>query len=1247
MPPWTSLQARCATALFLWAAVWLYACDNPQPPELCGSVPEQTITVGESVTVTLCFDDPNGEMLNHRVVSSDPGVATAVATGSTVTVTAVSPGTALVTMIVTDPTGLKAQQNFRVAVPNRAPMAVGMIPDRELMVGDSATLDVSGYFSEPDGQGLGYAAAVSDSSRLAATVEGAVLTVVAVAKGDVVVTVTATDPGGLSAAQSFVVTVPNRPPVPVDSIAPRIIEVDRADTVEVAPFFTDPDGDSLSYATAVSDSTLVSAEVTGSAVVVTALAKGKAEVTVTATDDEGLSAEQRFQATVPNRPPLVADTIPGWTLFKDEADTLALTRYFTDPDGDVLTWSTETSDSSVVALELTAAEGALIVTAVGQGEAAVTVTASDPEGLTATQSFLVTVPNRGPVIADEILAQTLYKRETVPLDLSAHFSDPDGDTLSYTAETTNGDVAKPVVTGTTLTIEAGAQGEATLTVTATDLEGLSASQNFTITVLNRAPTVTTPIPEQTIGLGKPGTIDLSLHFTDPDGDTLEYAAVSSDRVVRVSIRESTLTLRARAKGTAQVTVTATDSDDLAIDHTFTVVVANQAPTVVRAFPELTIGRDENLTFPISGYFSDPDRDRLIYTGSTANTSIARASISGTALTLTGVTAGETTLTLTATDPEGLTATQTSQLKVVGKGGGAPNPVGTIPDQTISQRVERTLNVSGYFRDPNGDALRYRATTVNSAVATASVSGASVTVQGVETGETTLSVTATDPGGRSTSQHARVVIVVPGSGPVAAGSIPEQNVQTGRTSSFYPDSYFQDPDGRSLDFSATSSNTRIVTATGSGAVVQLTGVATGQATVTITATDSDGLSATQTARVNVGQAGQGPETVGSVDDVSLDAGEELSLDIDAYFRHPSGDPLIYTVGTSDAGVAAAAITGATLLVTAQGAGTATITIVAADAAGRSAAQRFAVTVVGGGGGGGSGFNISIMYHSSATDAVRTAVDGAVATWESILSATDLGAVTTSQTFTCRVGSATHTLRTGTVIDDVVIGASASAIDGSERPSVVGIARLCASRLGSDMPVFGAIVFDSDDLDALESADALASVAIHEIGHVLGLGLGNNWDGLIRGTEGSDPDPHFAGTLATAAFDAAGGTSYTGAKVPTQSGGGHWRESVLGSEVMTSRLHRSPLNLLSAITIQALADMGYSVDATLADTFTLPSNDVADLAGPAHTVHLHGDFERGPVMVIDGDGNVVRVIPGPERPPADPQQPPRQASRPGRR
>ena len=59
-------------ALVLAAAVWLFACDSPQFPVLCGSPPEQTIVVGETVTVDLCFDDRTGTCLPSKCSSPIP-----------------------------------------------------------------------------------------------------------------------------------------------------------------------------------------------------------------------------------------------------------------------------------------------------------------------------------------------------------------------------------------------------------------------------------------------------------------------------------------------------------------------------------------------------------------------------------------------------------------------------------------------------------------------------------------------------------------------------------------------------------------------------------------------------------------------------------------------------------------------------------------------------------------------------------------------------------------------------------------------------------------------------------------------------------------------------------------------------------------------------------------------------------------------------------------------------------------------
>ncbi len=39
-------------------ALWLAACDDPQPPVACETIPSQTLHVGESRTVGVCFEDP-------------------------------------------------------------------------------------------------------------------------------------------------------------------------------------------------------------------------------------------------------------------------------------------------------------------------------------------------------------------------------------------------------------------------------------------------------------------------------------------------------------------------------------------------------------------------------------------------------------------------------------------------------------------------------------------------------------------------------------------------------------------------------------------------------------------------------------------------------------------------------------------------------------------------------------------------------------------------------------------------------------------------------------------------------------------------------------------------------------------------------------------------------------------------------------------------------------------------------------
>ena len=91
---------------------------------------------------------------------------------------------------------------------NRAPAAAGTLPDLTLAP-DAApvTIDVATKFSDPDDNTLTYTASSSDAVRLAIMRNGTMVTLTPGSPGRAAVTLSATDPGGLTTARCFTVTV--------------------------------------------------------------------------------------------------------------------------------------------------------------------------------------------------------------------------------------------------------------------------------------------------------------------------------------------------------------------------------------------------------------------------------------------------------------------------------------------------------------------------------------------------------------------------------------------------------------------------------------------------------------------------------------------------------------------------------------------------------------------------------------------------------------------------------------------------------------------------------------------------------------------------------------------------------------------------------------------------------------------------------------------------------------------------------
>ncbi len=639
-----------------------------------------------------------------------------------------------------------------------------------------------------------------------------------------------------------------------------------------------------------------------------------------------------------------------------------------------------------------------------------------------------------------------------------------------------------------------------------------------------------------------------------------------------------------------------------------------------ALPQQTITVGQTGT--VNACFNDPNGDLLSYSAVSSNPGIAAVSAVGSAVTITAVAPGEALVTVTATDPDGLKGQQIFEVQVPNR---APLASGTIPTHTIIAGQIATVNLSSYFTEPDGQPLTYSATAEDLAVTTPKVATSVLTVTAVAKGATNVTVTATDPGGLTATQVFQAV--VPNRAPVTVGTLPHQTLNRDEMVTVDVSVYFADPDGDQLTYSAAAATAGVVTLKVSGDHLEVVADGRGNTEVAVAARDPEGLTASQTLAITI--RNRPPVSVGSVPDQDVTSGETLTVDVSAYFSDPDGDTLTYDAVSSDPSTASVTVHGEVVSITGVARGEATVTVVADDPGGLHAQSHFLVTVTGTDN---VGFQIDLVFATPMSSTQEAAFRDAAERWMAILADTELPDVTVNGTVDC-FGEYEQSVET---IDDLMIVAAVVEIDGPGK--TLGQAGPClARRIGSNvLPHFGRMEFDVADLDWMESNGTLKAVILHEMAHVLGIGtLWEHLELLVNPSleAGREVDTYLPLPLAVAAFDQAGGASYTGGgKVPVANKGtrpgsddAHWRKSVFGTELMTRNIsEHDKSNPLSAISIQALADLGYTVDLSLADAYRLPT--AAALAESLeNSIDLGNDIIRGPIVVTDRNGRVVRIIP----------------------
>ena len=849
-------------------------------PTATGTIAALTLTEGGTHAVT-ASDYFEGEGMTYTASSSETGAATVDVAGVEVTVTAVGAGSATVTVTATNAGG-SAGQSFAVTVLTPAPATVGSIEGVTLTEGATQVVDASDYFS---GAGITYSAGSSNDAVATVEVEASTVTVTAVAPGSATVTVTAMNAGG-SAGQSFAVTVQ----LPA-------VTLTRGDTrtLELAGHFG---AGVTGYDASVSPAGIVELAVSGSQLTLTALAIGKATVTLGVTSADG-AAEHRFGVTVLPPAPLAVGSIEAVTLTDGETHVEDAADYFS---GEGITYTARSSNDSVAAAGVVGS--AVTVTAVAAGEATVTVTATNAGG-SAAQSFAVTV---------ELPSITLTKGGALTIELADYFGD---DVTGYRVTVSQSGIVHLSRSGSQLTLTGLAAGETTVTVTAANAGG-SAQQAFAVTVSPPAPTAVGSIEGVTLTEGATRVVDASAYF---EGEGVTYTAESSeDAVASVEVAGAAVTVTAVAAGETTVTVTATNAGGSA-QQAFAVTVSPPAPTRVGSIEGVTLTEGATHVVDASAHF---EGEGVTYTAESSEEAVASVEVSGASVTVTAVAAGSATVTVTATNAGG----SAQQAFAVTVSPPAPTAVGSVEGVTLTEGAARVVDASVYFE---GAGVTYTAESSEDAVASVGVEGAAVTVTAVAAGSATVTVTATNAGG-SAEQAFAVTVVPPAPAPV--GSIEGVTLTEGATHFVDASAHFE---GEGVTYTARSSEDAVASVGVEGASVTVTAVAAGSATVTVTATNAGG-SAEQAFAVTV--VPPAPTRVGSIEGVTLTEGSTHVVDASVSFK---GDGVTYTAESSDTEVATVEVAGASVTVTAVAAGSATVTVTATNGGG-SAEQAFAVTVV---------------------------------------------------------------------------------------------------------------------------------------------------------------------------------------------------------------------------------------------------------------------------------------------------------------
>lgn len=560
-----------------------------------------------------------------------------IGTGSPLTVNSLPQGDHIITLRATDSSNASTVSSpITITVGNAAPSSTITSPVDEATFNQGDTVTFRGAATDAEDGILTGASLVWSSNIDGVIGTGTILPVSILSTGTHTITLTVTDSQGENDTQTIAITIVNSTPeVTINSPPDGSIYV-TGSSLDLTGTAIDGEDGLLSGTSLAWSSSLDGDLGTGTSIPSVVLSKGSHIITLAATDSEGVTGRTTITVHIGNTPPTVAITAPETGTNYDEGEYITFVGTGTDLEDGTLSGASLAWSSSVSGVFATGAIPSPINT-LPVGLHTITLSATDSNhAITYSTSISIRVGNTLPVATILRPADlSVFEAGQIVTFEGTGVDAENGvlldDYLIWTSSR-QGDIGH----GTSLTLDTLDNGEHTITLTVTDIDGASSSTSITIKAQNTLPvvTITSPAPDSTVDEGNRITFQGTANDYE-DGALTGVSLTWSSNLDGQLGTGANLALDTLSSGTHIITLTATDYDDSSASASVNLTIV---PMTLSA-NTLSIASGERGSITIIGGKSP-------YRVATRRSQIALPSESNGVVSILGVSPGSTLVTVT-------------------------------------------------------------------------------------------------------------------------------------------------------------------------------------------------------------------------------------------------------------------------------------------------------------------------------------------------------------------------------------------------------------------------------------------------------------------------------------------------------------------------------------------------------------------------------------------------------------------------